>query len=199
MGVTTYDSAIAALQEARVERLKLRDQAMAEAAKPHNAIIANLEAAIRQLKDGTAYHNGKPLPPPVKRRGRKPKINEIPKLYPMDGTVPSKFTYILKEAERFLTMAEIGEGIQRYESGQDIHAIKERFGKHAKKYERNRIIVSIGDRRSKKYGLPEWLDENNLPKPEYNRRYSIVHEYSDKAYPMGIGIFSSLTDSSKNA
>jgi hypothetical protein len=165
-----HKKAIEALQLTRESIIKRRNTAMALAALPYNEEIEQLDATIAHLRENEGGEEGTEQIKEIKqthggnRRGRKTvDYNKLDfEIYPLDESIIARFRYILKDSNRILSIAEVAEQVIQNEPNERVGIVKERFGKHIRKYEEKGFLRSVGKGRGKKYGLPEWWENNRL-------------------------------------
>ena len=179
----SHSTAIKGLEKLREEAINRRNTELRKVAEPYNIEIKDIENSILQLKEADRLVKEAqddfetPIEIPQRRGGNRRKridhtVSDF-QVYPFEEGIVPKFRYILKEAAKILTVAEVANKVKQYEPSEDLELIKIRFGKHVKKYEAQGYIKSIKTRQGKKYGLPEWFGDpksmnelvHNLQKP----------------------------------
>lgn len=164
--------AIQGLENLKQELITQRNEEMRKVAAPYNVKIEDIDFSISELRIADAREAFKEVeykPQEIKHThggsNRRKRIdhNAIEfKVYPFEEGIISKFKYVLKEANRFLSISQVAHRVKEYEANSDIEDIIIRFGKHAAKYERQGFIKSIGAGKGKKYGLPTWFKDGVL-------------------------------------
>ena len=167
-----HNRAIAALEKERAIVIGQRNEAMRIAAAPFNKDLEQIDYSLQQLKDlDKDIEEPEVTIKEIKRRGRKKvDIATIQNfdMYPFEGTIIERFLYVLKEAKKVLSMAQIAHKVFQYEGNTPLDIVKERFGKHTAKYQTYGYIKVIGkNKRNIFYGLPEWFDKSGILLPEY--------------------------------
>lgn len=180
-----HKKAIEVLIAQREQIQKRRNLAMTIAAAPYNAEIEELDLSIKELKQMVEDEGEDEKIKEIKqkyggnRKGKRIDYNNIDfEVYPLDESVIARFRYILKESKRVLSIAELAGKVQQYEPSENLEIIKEKFGKHIRKYEAQGYLRSMGAARGKKYGLPIWWENNKLL-PEFDSSYYGIRKISD--------------------
>lgn len=166
------NTAILALQKAREDVLKRRNNALKQVSSQFDEELQSLDEAIdvlrqpikrtARVKDGTKPYTGR-------KRGRKPKSLSST-VYPLHGSVVAKFLFILKEANRFVSIREIAQRVKSHEPALNEVLIKNNFTKHTDKYRAKGYIHSYQVDNSKRktvYGLPTWVNEDDEVLPGF--------------------------------
>lgn len=201
-----HKKAIETLENRRNELISLRNEAMRRAAAPINVEIEDIDFSIAQLRALEAkdvFNDAdQDRPQEIKERKRGNQRKRIDhnaiefKVYPFEDSVISKFRYVLKEANRFLSMPQVAQRVKEYEPKEKIEDIIIRFGKHAAKYERQGFIKSMGAGKAKKYGLPAWYKDGILERgheptnslPELGEMFKKARENSIATFTPGLTV-----------